>query len=307
MNNKLIILTGPTAVGKTALSIKLAKKINGQIISADSIQVYKGFDIGSAKITVEEMSGIKHHLIDILSPEEDFNVYLFQKYAKEAINKIYSENAVPIIVGGTGFYIQSVLYDIDFSEEDNSEIRSRLEEEAKIIGPQLMHKKLEALDPEYAESVHYNNVRKVIRALEYIELNGSLFSEHNKAEREKESSYDYNYFVLNDYRDNIYKNIEKRVDIMIENGLVNEVDSLLKSGVNSSMVSMQGLGYKEIADYLNGNISLNEAVEKIKLETRHFAKRQLTWFRREKDVTWINKYDFNYDDDKILEYILGEI
>lgn len=307
MNNKLIILTGPTAVGKTALSIKLAKKINGQIISADSIQVYKGFDIGSAKITVEEMSGIKHHLIDILSPEEDFNVYLFQKYAKEAINKIYAENAVPIIVGGTGFYIQSVLYDIDFSEEDNSEIRSRLEEEAKIIGPQLMHKKLEALDPEYAESVHYNNVRKVIRALEYIELNGSLFSEHNKAEREKESSYDYNYFVLNDYRDNIYKNIEKRVDIMIENGLVNEVDSLLRSGVNSSMVSMQGLGYKEIADYLNGNISLNEAVEKIKLETRHFAKRQLTWFRREKEVTWINKYDFNYDDDKILEYILGEI
>ncbi len=307
MNNKLIILTGPTAVGKTALSIKLAKKINGQIISADSIQVYKGFDIGSAKITVEEMSGIKHHLIDILSPEEDFNVYLFQKYAKEAINKIYAENAVPIIVGGTGFYIQSVLYDIDFSEEDNSEIRSRLEEEAKIIGPQLMHKKLEALDPEYAESVHYNNVRKVIRALEYIELNGSLFSEHNKSEREKESSYDYNYFVLNDYRDNIYKNIEKRVDIMIENGLVNEVDSLLKSGVNSSMVSMQGLGYKEIADYLNGNITLGDAIEKIKLETRHFAKRQLTWFRREKQVTWINKYDFNYDDDKILEYILGEI
>lgn len=307
MNNKLIILTGPTAVGKTALSIKLAKKINGQIISADSIQVYKGFDIGSAKITVEEMSGIKHHLIDILSPEEDFNVYLFQKYAKEAINKIYAENAVPIIVGGTGFYIQSVLYDIDFSEEDNSEIRSRLEEEAKLIGPQLMHKKLEALDPEYAESVHYNNVRKVIRALEYIELNGSLFSEHNKSEREKESSYDYNYFVLNDYRDNIYKNIEKRVDIMIENGLVNEVDSLLKSGVNSSMVSMQGLGYKEIADYLNGNITLGDAIEKIKLETRHFAKRQLTWFRREKQVTWINKYDFNYDDDKILEYILGEI
>lgn len=307
MNNKLIILTGPTAVGKTALSIKLAKEINGQIISADSIQVYKGLDIGSAKVTPSEMQGVKHHLIDVLSPDEDFNVYLFQKYAKNAIQKIYSENSIPIIVGGTGFYIQSVLYDIDFSEEDNSEIRQRLELEATTIGPELLHQKLQTLDPEYAVTVHYNNVRKVIRALEYIELNNSLFSEHNKAEREKESKYNFNYFVLNDYRDNIYSNIEKRVDIMIENGLVNEVSQLLNNGINTSMVSMQGLGYKEIAQYLNDEISLDDAIAKIKLETRHFAKRQLTWFRREKNVTWINKYDYDYDDDKILDFMLKEI
>lgn len=307
MKNKLIVLTGPTAVGKTALSIKLAKEINGQIISADSIQVYKGFDIGSAKVTPSEMQGIKHYLIDVLNPDEEFNVFLFQKMAKEAVNEIYAEGCIPIVVGGTGFYIQSLLYDIDFSEEDNSVVRKRLEEEAELIGAYELHKRLSALDPKYAATVHYNNVRKVIRALEFIELNHTLFSEHNETERAKESVYDFNYFVLTDEREKIYSNIEKRVDIMINNGLVDEVRNLLNSNVDEKAVSMQGLGYKEIVTYLKGQCSLEEAIDKIKLETRHFAKRQLTWFRREKQVTWIDKKSFLYDENKMLDYMLGEI
>lgn len=305
--NKLIVITGPTAVGKTSLSIKLAKKINGEIISADSMQVYKGMDIGSAKIRDEEKEGITHYLIDVLDPSEDFNVYSFKKMADEALEKIYSKGKIPIIVGGTGFYIQSVLYDIGFENEDNTEIRKRLTQEASVLGPEKMHKKLSLLDPEYAKTVHYNNVKKVIRALEYIELNNKLFSLHNSEERAKESPFDFNYFVLNDVRENIYANIEKRVDIMLEKGLVAEVKKLKEMGLSRQNVSMQGLGYKEILDYLDGLCTLDEAVSKIKLETRHFAKRQLTYFRREREVTWINKNEFSYDEEKILEYILGEI
>ncbi len=304
---KLVILTGPTAVGKSDLSINLAKRINGEIISADSMQVYKGLNIGSAKITKEEMQGINHYLIDILDPKEAFNVFEFKKYATQALEDIYSHGSVPIIVGGTGFYIQAVLYDIDFSEEDNSEIRSTLAKELDEKGAHFMYEKLSSIDPQYALTCHENNTKRVLRALEYYYLNNKLFSEHNETERIKESPYDFRYFVLNDDRTKLYSNIEKRVDKMMEDGLLSEVKALYDSGLNRDYVSMQGLGYKELIDYFDGILSLDEAVLKIKTETRHFAKRQLTWFRREKDVRFINKNEFDYDNEKILDYMIKEI
>ena len=307
MNNKLVIITGPTAVGKTSISIKLAKAINGEIISADSMQIYKYMDIGSAKIKPEEMCGIKHYLIDELEPSEDFNVYLFKEMALDALKKIYTNGHIPIVVGGTGFYIQALLYDIDFTKEDNSEVRAKYEELARQIGPVALHKMLEDKDPEYAKTVHYNNVKKVIRALEFIELNNTKFSDFNNEQRNNSSPYDFNYFVLTDERENIYSNIEKRVDIMVNEGLLEEVKGLKAMGLTKDQNSMQGLGYKEILDYLDGICSFEEAVAKIKLETRHFAKRQLTWFRREKTVDFINKTDFGHNEDKILEYMINAI
>lgn len=305
MKNKMIILTGPTAVGKSDISIEFAKKINGEIISADSMQVYKYMDIGSAKIAKDQMGGIEHYLIDVIEPTEDFNVYIFQKMAKEAVEKIYSKGKIPIIVGGTGFYIQALLYDINFEEEDNSEVRKKYTELAQAKGNDYLYDLLKEKDPAYAGTLHANNVKRVIRALEYMELNDELFSVHNEKERQKESPYDFRYFVLEDDRDRLYANIEKRVDKMISDGLVNEVSRLQSMGLTRNNVSMQGLGYKEILDYLDNKCSLEEAIEKIKLETRHFAKRQLTWFRRERDVIWINKKDFSYDKNKILEYMIN--
>lgn len=305
--NKIIILTGPTAVGKTALSVKLAKKIDGEIISCDSMQVYKRMDIGSAKVSKEEMDGVKHHLIDILEPDEEFNVYVFKQYAKEALNEIYANNHIPILVGGTGFYIQALLYDIDFKEEDNSVIRKELENEASLNGSAYMYEKLIAVDPDYAKTLHPNNVKKIIRALEYISLNGQLFSEHNNVEKSKKSPYDFRYFVLNDERQRLYNNIELRVDKMIDMGLVDEVRALYDNGYTKNMVSMQGLGYKELFDYYDGLCTLDEAIYNIKIRTRHFAKRQLTWFRGQEDVIFVNKQDYLYDDEKILEYMLEVI
>ena len=305
--NKIIILTGPTAVGKTALSVKLAKKIDGEIISCDSTQVYKRMDIGSAKVSKEEMDGVKHHLIDILEPDEEFNVYVFKQYAKEALNEIYANNHIPILVGGTGFYIQALLYDIDFKEEDNSVIRKELENEASLNGSAYMYEKLIAVDPDYAKTLHPNNVKKIIRALEYISLNGQLFSEHNTVEKSKKSPYDFRYFVLNDERQRLYNNIELRVDKMIDMGLVDEVRALYDNGYTKNMVSMQGLGYKELFDYFDGLCTLDEAIYNIKIRTRHFAKRQLTWFRGQEDVIFVNKQDYLYDDEKILEYMLEVI
>ena len=305
--NKMIILTGPTAVGKTALSVKLAKKIDGEIISCDSMQVYKRMDIGSAKVSKEEMDGVKHHLIDILEPDEEFNVYVFKQYAKEALNEIYANNHIPILVGGTGFYIQALLYDIDFKEEDNSVIRKELENEASLNGSAYMYEKLVAVDADYAKTLHPNNVKKIIRALEYISLNGQLFSEHNTVEKSKKSPYDFRYFVLNDERQRLYNNIELRVDKMIDMGLVDEVRALYDNGYTKNMVSMQGLGYKELFDYFDGLCTLDEAIYNIKIRTRHFAKRQLTWFRGQEDVIFVNKQDYLYDDEKILEYMLEVI
>ena len=305
----LIILTGPTAVGKTALSIKLAKAVNGEIISADSMQVYKGMDIGSAKIMPEEMDGVKHHLIDVLEPSEEFNIVKFQELSKQALKEIYAQGKVPIIAGGTGFYIQSVLYDIDFeTNENNREYRTWLEAIAtKEGGVQTLYAMLKEKDPKSANIIHENNVKRVIRALEFFEETGTPISEHNEEQREKESPYNFCYFVLNDDREKLYSNIDRRVDIMFETGLVEEVKKLHFKGYTKNMVSMQGLGYKEVLDYLNGEISLERAAYLIKRDTRHFAKRQLTWFRREKTVTWVDKQQFNYDETAILDFMIKQL
>ena len=298
----MVILTGPTAVGKTALSIELAKKINGAIISADSMQVYKYMDIGSAKIMPEEMQGIKHYLVDELLPTDEFHIVKFQEMAKAALEEIYSDGKIPIIVGGTGFYIQGLLYDIDFSKQDSDyEYRMELEAFAKEHGAQALHERLRKIDPVSYETIHANNIKRVIRALEYYHLSGKPISEHNEQERQKESPYHFAYFVLNDDRKNLYDRIEKRIDIMLEQGLLEEVTGLKQMGCHKDMVSMQGLGYKEILAYLDGECSLEEAVDLLKKETRHFAKRQLTWFRRERDVIWFDKSKYSYDERMILE------
>ena len=304
----LVILTGPTAVGKTALSIKLASEIGGEIISADSMQVYRQMDIGSAKIKPEEMGGIPHHLIDILEPEEEFNVCLFEKLALEAMEQIYERGHIPVVVGGTGFYIQALLYQIDFTEEEtDTAYRDKLWQLGEEKGNHYLHELLRKVDPESAEEIHENNRKRVIRALEFYENCGKPISTHNKEQRQKTSAYNSCYFVLTDDRKKLYERIESRVDQMLSKGLVDEVRTLKERGCNASMVSMQGLGYKEILEYLDGRCSLLEAVEKIKKETRHFAKRQLTWFRREKDVIWIDKQAFSYDEDAVLYCILENL
>ena len=304
----MIILTGPTAVGKTDLSIQLAKAIDGEIISADSMQVYCHMDIGSAKVTPEEMDGVPHHLIDVLEPEEEFNVVVFQKLAKEALTGIYERGHIPIIVGGTGFYIQALLYDIDFTENDgDTAIREELEELAQMKGAGYLHQMLQEIDPESAAAIHQNNVKRVIRAIEFYRQTGTKISLHNEQEREKQSPYQFLYYVLNTDRKTLYERIDRRVDRMMEHGLVDEVKRLADMGCTRDMVSMQGLGYKEILDYLSGEITLEEAVYILKRDTRHFAKRQITWFKRERDVRWLELEQFQNDRKKVLEHILDEI
>lgn len=301
----LIILTGPTAVGKTSLSINLAKKIGGQIISADSMQVYKTMDIGTAKIMPSQMEGVKHHLIDILSPDEEFNVYLFKKYAVKAIENIYADGDIPIITGGTGFYIQSVLYDINFEENEGSnDIRKELEDYYKANTAVKLHDMLREIDEESAATIHENNVKRVIRAIEFYRQTGIKFSVHNKEQRQNTSDYKFLYLVLTDDREKLYKRIDKRVDMMVESGLIKEVKELYEEYNNPFLTSMQGIGYKEIIPYIDNKISLEEAIDNIKKDTRHFAKRQLTWFRREKDVTWINRSEYE-SEEHISDYIYG--
>lgn len=293
MTNKkgsLIVITGPTAVGKTELSIALAKKIDGEIISADSVQVYKHMNIGSAKITKAEMQGIPHHLIDICEPAEAFNIARFKELSKQAVNEIFSRGKIPIIAGGTGFYIQSLIYDIDFKETATDGTRTKYEEMLREKGESYLHSLLKERDPEAAAAIHPNNAKRVIRALEYFEQTGTKISTHNEEERHKESPYNFAYFVLNLPREKLYDRINRRVDMMLEDGLLDEVKSLAASyGVTEDMVSMQALGYKEILDYLNGNTTLEDAIYTIKRDTRHFAKRQLTWFKREREVIWLDK------------------
>jgi tRNA dimethylallyltransferase len=307
MKKPLIILTGPTAVGKTELSIALAKSINGEIISADSMQVYKYMDIGTAKITPAEMDGINHYLIDELEPKEDFNVVKFKEYADRYMEEIYAKGKIPILVGGTGFYIQAVLYGIDFKENgEDKTYREQLEKLAEEKGVEFLHEKLRIIDPESAEAIHPNNVKKVIRALEYYEQTNLKISEHNEEQKQKESPYNFCYFVLNNHRDVLYDRIDRRIDIMLEQGLIKEVKQLLEMGCSKEMVSMQGLGYKEIIAYLDGDCTLEEAIYTLKRDTRHFAKRQLTWFKREKEVTWIQKNEYNNDEKLVLQALLEE-
>lgn len=304
----LIILTGPTAVGKTELSINLAKAVGGEIISADSMQVYKYMDIGTAKIEKAQMAGIPHFLVDELMPDEEFNVVIFQKKAKAYMEEIYNRGHIPILVGGTGFYIQSVLYDIDFEAEDSDmSYRHMLEAEAqKENGAQRLHAALADVDFEAADKIHANNVKKVIRALEFYHKTGQKISEHNKQQQEKKSPYNFMYFVLEHDRQILYTRIEDRIDAMLKDGLIDEVQKLLNMGYTKNLVSMQGLGYKEIIDYLQGKTSLDEAIYILKRDTRHFAKRQLTWFRREKCVCRVEKQNFE-NEKAVLDYMLLQL
>ena len=301
----LIILTGPTAVGKTAASIGLAKAVGGEIISADSMQVYRHMDIGSAKITADEMQGIPHYLVDVLDPEEAFNVVRFQEMAKAAMQKIHDNGHIPIVVGGTGFYIQALLYDIDFTENDSDfSFREELERTAEEKGAEYLHSLLKQADPEAAEQIHPHNIKRVIRALEFNRKTGQKISTHNEQERRKQSPYDFAYFVLTDDRKALYERIDRRVDEMMEQGLLEEVRALKDRGIARDSVSMQGLGYKELLAYLDGELPLEEAVRIIKRDTRHFAKRQLTWFRRERDVIWIDRQEIGQEEEKIIDYML---
>lgn len=319
----LIVLTGPTAVGKTRLSLSLARMVDGEIISADSMQVYKLMDIGSAKIMPGEMQGIRHYLIDELMPDEEFNVVKFKKCAKAYMQEICSRGKIPVLTGGTGFYIQALLYDIDFDglpvssgqqtevdmegmcreewqkREEYSELRAQLEQFAREQGRKALHDKLAEIDARAAEEIHPNNCKRVIRAIEFYLQTGQRISEHNEQERKKTSPYNSAYFVLNDDRQVLYERINRRVDQMVEQGLVEEVKRLKDMGYTRNMVSMQGLGYKEILDVFDGKSTLPEAVERIKRDTRHFAKRQITWFKRERDVIWFHKQDYA-DEEQIL-------
>lgn len=307
MKRPLIILAGPTAVGKTALSVRLAKRINAEIISADSMQVYRYMDIGSAKIRPEEMDGVPHHLVDVLDPKEDFNVVRFQQMAKDAAREIWAKGRIPLVVGGTGFYIQALLYDIDFTENDGDIVyRQELEKIAREKGGEYLHTLLEAADPQAALEIHPNNIKRMIRALEFHRQTGGKISEHNEKERAKESPYNYAYFVLTDERRRLYERIDKRVDLMLGEGLEDEVRFLREQGVKRGATAMQGLGYKEIYAYLEGECTLEEAVRVIKRDTRHFAKRQLTWFKREKDVIWADRSLLG-GDDAIMDFMMGAL
>lgn len=300
----LLILTGPTAVGKTETSIQLAKAIGGEIISADSMQVYRGMDIGTAKIKPHQMQGIPHYLVDEFDPDEEFNVMRFQQLARKYMEDIYSRNKIPILVGGTGFYIQSVLYDIAFTENQEKDgFRERMNAFAKEHGTAALHEQLRKIDSESADRIHPNNVKRVIRALEYHHFTGEKISAHNDTERKKKSPYCFLYIVLDMERQKLYDRINRRVDDMVENGLVEEVERLLEQGYHKGLVSMQGLGYKELIPYLEHQCSLEEAVYRIKRDTRHFAKRQMTWFRRERDVTVLDKDNYTGVDDLVGEIL----
>ena len=304
----MIILAGPTAVGKTAASIRLAKAVGGEIISADSMQVYRHMDIGSAKIRPEEMEGVPHYLVDVLEPEEDFNLVRSQEMAKAAAEEIYARGRIPIAAGGTGFYIQALLYDIDFTENDgDSSFRRKLEKTAEEKGGEYLHSLLQEADPEAALQIHPHNIKRMIRALEFHHQTGGKISEHNETEREKESPYNFAYFVLTDDRSRLYDRIDRRVDLMMEEGLLDEVRFLKERGVRRDSTAMQGLGYKELYAFLDGEYPLEEAVRIIKRDTRHFAKRQLTWFKRERDVIWADKSVIGQDDDAVIDFILKEL
>ncbi len=300
---ELIVITGPTAVGKSAAAIKVCQKIGGEVISADSMQVYRGMDIGTAKITERETEGIPHHLIDILDPSEEFNVSIFQTLAREKIDEIKGRGHVPVIAGGTGFYIRSVLYAASFGEEETDEaLRKALAEELREKGIPYMEERLAACDPVSAKLYHGNG-KRIIRALEYYRLTGETLSDKNARERAKPLSYDAALFFLSMPRDLLYERIDKRVDEMMENGLLKEVRELKERGLDRSLTAMQGIGYRQLFRFLDGKSTLPEAVDEVKKETRHFAKRQITWFRKEKDVISLDVTSFP-DSDALADEIL---
>lgn len=294
----LVILGGPTGAGKSDIALMLAHKIDGEIISADSVAVYKGLDIGSAKPDPHMLSSVRHHLIDILSPDEYFGVDVFKDLARKAVDSVHERGKIPIIAGGTHFYIQALLYDVDFDDEPehDDEYRKKLYEISDSAGgTDKLYDMLADTDPEYAATVHKNNVKRVIRALEYIYYTGRKFSLYNEEQKKKTSPYDYAYFALDLNRKKLYERIDKRVYLMIEAGLVDEVKGLINAGYGEDLPSMSSIGYKEICAYLRGEYDLDRAIELIKQNSRHFAKRQITWLKREEDVTYIDRDKMDTD------------
>ena len=300
----LVIIAGPTATGKTSASVSLAARLHGSVISADSMQVYRGMNIGSAKVTEEEKGGIPHYLIDVADPSEGWNVVRFQQEAEKAARHILDEGRLPFLVGGTGFYIQALLYGIDFTEMNaDTDYRSSLEEEAQALGSQALYSRLQEIDPEAAEAIHPNNVKRIIRALEFAQKSGGqLISEHNRREHMRTPAYNAVFFVFNMDREKLYERIDARVDHMMQAGLVEEVSRLRAQGLTAQDVSMQGIGYRQILKALDGEYPMEGAVRLIKRDSRHFAKRQLTWFRREADVTWINLDEYP-DQEELLNFM----
>lgn len=306
--NRLVVISGPTASGKSEIAVELARKIGGEIISADSMQVYRHMDIGSAKITLEEMMGVPHYMIDVAEPTENFDVARFAEEAKAHVRDIQMRGKVPILCGGTGFYIQAVTRDIDFTESGSDEAyRSELAKYAETHGNEALHARLREIDPESADAIHANNVKRVIRALEYYRQTGEKISEHNIRESERPSPYDLHFYVIHCDRQALYDRIDRRVDFMMDMGLIDEVMYLKAMGLTRDMVSMQGLGYKEMLDYLDGVYDLEEAVRILKRDSRHYAKRQLTWFKREKEAVWIRREDFNNDTFKIVDFLVNDL
>jgi tRNA dimethylallyltransferase len=299
----LLVISGPTAVGKTDISIKLAIELDGEIISTDSMQIYKYMNIGSAKISRDEMRDVPHHLIDILEPDESFSVAQYKERALSIIDDIISRGKLPILAGGTGLYIDSVIYNLNFTEANKDEdYRNHLQELAKARGNEYIHNFLKEIDHCSYVKLHPNNLKRVIRALEVYKLTGRPFSEYEDNTDKYNIPFNVHYFVLTMDRETLYERINKRVDIMLKKGLVNEVENLKNRGYTAHMQSMKGIGYKEILYYLNGDITLEKAIDMIKQGSRNYAKRQLTWFRKDPRVKWINKDEFN-NDDEIVELI----
>lgn len=306
MTNKdnLFILVGPTASGKTSVSIELAKRLDGEIISADSMQIYKYMDIGTAKVTPEEMDGIPHYLIDIVYPNEEFTVADYKAQAEKVIADINTRNKLPIVVGGTGLYVNSLVYDLNFTQvPPNEEIRKRLEDLADEHGNEYIHKILEKIDKESYNRINVMDRKRIIRALEIYEVTGKPMSQQGNNFRKPSDKYNLLMFGLNMDREKLYERINLRVDKMIEAGLIEEVSNLLRMGYHKDLVSMQGIGYKEIIWYLEGEISLEEAIEHIKKGSRNYAKRQLTWFRRDNRIKWVNVDEFSSMDQLVMHII----
>ena len=288
MKEKVIVICGPTASGKTALSIVLAKKINGEIISADSMQIYKDMDIGTAKPTKEEMQGIKHYLLDFVSPEERYSVAQYKQDAKSAIKEIIAKGKTPIIVGGTGLYIDSLIYEIEYSDiKIDESYRNELEKIVEEKGLNELYKMAMQIDPIAMEKISPNDKKRIMRVLEIYKSTGKTKTQQEEESRRKPVEYDYKVFAINWDREILYQRINKRVDIMIEQGLIEEVKKILQK-YEQFPTAMQGLGYKEVVDYINGIYTKEEMIEKIKMETRRYAKRQLTWFRKNKQTIWLD-------------------
>ena len=289
--NKVIVICGPTASGKTALSIELAKQINGEIVSCDSMQIYKDMNIGTAKPTTEEMQGIKHYLIGYVSPEERYSVADYKKDAKRAIKEIIEKGKMPIVVGGTGLYLDSLIYEIEYQDIKLDEAyRNQLEKEVQEKGLEALYERAKMIDPKAIEKISATDKKRILRILEIYHATGKTKTEQEIESRKKEVEYDYKVYALNWDREKLYDRINKRVDIMIEQGLIQEVEESLQK-YQKFPTAMQGLGYKEVVDYLNGIYTKEEMVEKIKMETRRYAKRQLTWFRKNKQTIWLDAED----------------